>query len=176
MFDAQSGVNVGVVGATGQVGGVMLDILAERGYPVATLRAFASSRSAGRTFAWGDKEVVVEDAATADFSGVDIALFSAGGGHRRGQGLRGGPACGEQDDVEPGPVRRGGVFDGDRRALPVELAAGRSRRREQSQLGDREGPLGEDPPHDPANLTRCTDDPYAHGTEATGGPGPLPSR
>ncbi len=79
MFDAQSGVNVGVVGATGQVGGVMLDILAERGYPVASLRAFASSRSAGRTFAWGDKEVVVEDAATADFSGVDIALFSAGG-------------------------------------------------------------------------------------------------
>jgi aspartate-semialdehyde dehydrogenase len=79
MFDAQSGVNVGVVGATGQVGGVMLDILAERGYPVASLRAFASSRSAGRTFAWGDKEVVVEDAATADFSGVDVALFSAGG-------------------------------------------------------------------------------------------------
>ena len=79
MFDAQSGVTVGVVGATGQVGGVMLDLLAERGYPVATLRAFASSRSAGRTFGWGDTEVVVEDAATADFSGVDLALFSAGG-------------------------------------------------------------------------------------------------
>ncbi|MCB1016500.1 MAG: aspartate-semialdehyde dehydrogenase, partial [Acidimicrobiales bacterium] len=79
MFDASAGVNVAVVGATGQVGGVMLDILAERGFPVATLRVFASARSAGRTFAWNDREVTVEDAATADFSGVDIALFSAGG-------------------------------------------------------------------------------------------------
>ena len=79
MFDASAGVNVAVVGATGQVGGVMLDILAERGFPVAALRVFASARSAGRTFAWNDREVTVEDAATADFSGVDIALFSAGG-------------------------------------------------------------------------------------------------
>lgn len=79
MFDASSGVNVGVVGATGQVGGVMLDILAERGFPVGTLRAFASARSAGRTLTWGEHEVVVEDAATADFSGLDVALFSAGG-------------------------------------------------------------------------------------------------
>ncbi len=79
MFDADAGVNVGVVGATGQVGGVMLQILAERGFPVRSLRAFASSRSAGRTLAFGDTEVVVEDAATADYRGVDVALFSAGG-------------------------------------------------------------------------------------------------
>ena len=52
MFDASSGVNVGVVGATGQVGGVMLDILAERGFPVGTARVFPSARPEGRTLTW----------------------------------------------------------------------------------------------------------------------------
>ena len=79
MFDAEAGVNVGVVGATGQVGGVMLEMLAERRYPLKQLRVFASSRSAGRTLAFGDAEVTVEDAETADYTGLDIALFSAGG-------------------------------------------------------------------------------------------------
>jgi aspartate-semialdehyde dehydrogenase len=69
---------VGVVGATGQVGGVMRDVLAQRGFPVDELRLFASSRSAGRTLPWDDGEIVVEDAATADYSGLDLALFSAG--------------------------------------------------------------------------------------------------
>jgi aspartate-semialdehyde dehydrogenase len=78
MFDASAGVNVGVVGATGQVGGVMLKILAERGFPVGTLRVFASSRSVGRTLAFGDTEVAVEDASTADYTDLDVALFSAG--------------------------------------------------------------------------------------------------
>ena len=73
-----SGLRVGVVGATGQVGGVMRRLLAERGFPVAELRFFASKRSAGSTLAWGDDEIVVEDAATADPRGLDIALFSAG--------------------------------------------------------------------------------------------------
>ncbi|MEU4241012.1 aspartate-semialdehyde dehydrogenase [Actinoplanes sp. NPDC026619] len=71
---------IGIVGATGQVGGVMRRILAERAFPVSELRLFASARSAGRTLPWGDGEVTVEDAATADFSGLDIALFSAGKG------------------------------------------------------------------------------------------------
>jgi aspartate-semialdehyde dehydrogenase len=70
---------VGIVGATGQVGGVMRAILAERSFSVTELRLFASARSAGRTLEWQGGEVVVEDAATADFSGLDIALFSAGG-------------------------------------------------------------------------------------------------
>ncbi|OIV37795.1 aspartate-semialdehyde dehydrogenase [Mangrovactinospora gilvigrisea] len=70
---------IGIVGATGQVGGVMRRILAERAFPVDELRVFASARSAGRTLPWGDGEVTVEDSATADFSGLDIALFSAGG-------------------------------------------------------------------------------------------------
>jgi aspartate-semialdehyde dehydrogenase len=71
-------VNVGVVGATGQVGGVMRAVLAERAFPIDDLRFFASRRSAGRRIKWGDREVEVEDAATADYSGLDLALFSAG--------------------------------------------------------------------------------------------------
>jgi aspartate-semialdehyde dehydrogenase len=69
---------IGIVGATGQVGGVMRRILAERRFPVERLRLFASARSAGRTLPWRDGEVVVEDAATADYAGLDIVLFSAG--------------------------------------------------------------------------------------------------
>jgi aspartate-semialdehyde dehydrogenase len=75
-----AGFNVGVVGASGQVGGKMLEILREREFPVATLRLFASARSAGRRIEWSGAEYEIEDAATADFSGLDVALFSAGGG------------------------------------------------------------------------------------------------
>jgi aspartate-semialdehyde dehydrogenase len=69
---------VGVFGATGQVGGVMLRILEERDFPVDELRLFASARSAGRTIAWKGAELTVEDADTAAFEGLDLALFSAG--------------------------------------------------------------------------------------------------
>jgi aspartate-semialdehyde dehydrogenase len=69
---------VGVVGATGQVGGVMRRLLAERGFPIDELRFFASARSAGTTLPWQDGEITVEDAALADPSGLDIALFSSG--------------------------------------------------------------------------------------------------
>jgi aspartate-semialdehyde dehydrogenase len=71
---------IGIVGATGQVGGVMRRILAERSFPVDQLRLFASARSVGRTFEWQGGEVPIEDAATADYRGLDIALFSAGKG------------------------------------------------------------------------------------------------
>ncbi|MFV2176708.1 aspartate-semialdehyde dehydrogenase [Actinomadura sp. LOL_016] len=71
---------IGIVGATGQVGSVMREILAERAFPVDELRLFASARSAGRKLPWGDGEVTVEDAATADYAGLDIVLFSAGKG------------------------------------------------------------------------------------------------
>ncbi|HML49927.1 MAG TPA: aspartate-semialdehyde dehydrogenase [Propionicimonas sp.] len=69
---------VGVFGATGQVGRVMRTLLAERGFPVDEIRFFSSARSAGQKLPWADTEVVVEDTATADFAGLDIALFSAG--------------------------------------------------------------------------------------------------
>jgi aspartate-semialdehyde dehydrogenase len=71
---------IGIVGATGQVGGVMRRILAERQFPVDQLRLFASARSAGRTLPWHGGDVTVEDATTADYRGLDIVLFSAGKG------------------------------------------------------------------------------------------------
>jgi aspartate-semialdehyde dehydrogenase len=74
---------VGVVGATGQVGGVMRTLLDERAFPVEELRYFASARSAGRTLPWKSGEIVVEDAASADVRGLDIALFSAGAASSR---------------------------------------------------------------------------------------------
>jgi aspartate-semialdehyde dehydrogenase len=71
--------SVAVVGATGAVGTTMVSILAERGYPLSSLRLLASERSSGRVVEtrWGD--VTIEDLATADPSGIDVALFSAGG-------------------------------------------------------------------------------------------------
>ena len=74
---------IGVVGATGQVGSVMRAILAERNFPVSEIRFFASSRSAGTTLPWGDRQITVEDAETADPSGLDIALFSSGASSSR---------------------------------------------------------------------------------------------
>ncbi|PBS11074.1 aspartate-semialdehyde dehydrogenase [Lysobacteraceae bacterium NML93-0792] len=70
---------VAVVGATGAVGETMLSILAERDFPVSELVALASERSAGTTVKFGDDDIVVQDLATFDPAGVDIALFSAGG-------------------------------------------------------------------------------------------------
>ncbi len=70
--------NVGIVGATGLVGGIMRTLLTERGFPVTNLRLFASARSAGKTLPWKLGEITVEDAATADFAGLDLALFAAG--------------------------------------------------------------------------------------------------
>jgi len=70
---------VAVVGATGQVGAVMRRLLDERDFPLESVRFLASARSAGTTLPWRGTEIVVEDAATADLTGIDIALFSAGG-------------------------------------------------------------------------------------------------
>ncbi len=71
---------IGVFGATGQVGGVMRTLLAQRAFPLDDVRFLASARSAGSTLPWLDGEVVVEDSATADLAGIDIALFSNGKG------------------------------------------------------------------------------------------------
>jgi aspartate-semialdehyde dehydrogenase len=70
--------HVGIVGATGMVGTVMRQLLAERKYPVTTLRFFASARSAGSIIEWNGQQIVVEDAAEADPHGLDVVLFSAG--------------------------------------------------------------------------------------------------
>ena len=71
---------VGVYGATGQVGGVMRAVLASRNFPVDEIRYLASARSAGRRLPWLGTEIEVEDAATADHWGIDVALFSMGKG------------------------------------------------------------------------------------------------
>ena len=76
-FDS-NGFDIAVVGATGQVGGVMRRPLEERDFPVKSIRYFASSRSAGTTLPFKGRQITVEDVATADISGIDIALFSAG--------------------------------------------------------------------------------------------------
>jgi aspartate-semialdehyde dehydrogenase len=74
---------VGVVGATGQVGGVVRRILIERNFPVDEIRFFASARSAGTTLEWEGVDIRIEDASTADPTGLDIAIFSAGGSTSR---------------------------------------------------------------------------------------------
>ena len=79
MSNAQRSFHVAVVGATGAVGETMLSILAERGFPVGTLSVLASERSAGGEIEFNGQKVKVQDLATFDPSGVEIALFSAGG-------------------------------------------------------------------------------------------------
>jgi len=82
------GINIGVVGATGQVGVAMRQILLERNFPADEVRFFASARSAGKVLPFGDREITVEDASTADPTGLDIALFSAGATTSRAQAQR----------------------------------------------------------------------------------------
>ncbi|ABM16269.1 MULTISPECIES: aspartate-semialdehyde dehydrogenase [Mycolicibacterium] len=81
-------VRIGVVGATGQVGQVMRTLLAERDFPATGVRFFASARSAGKKLGFRGQEIEVEDASTADPSGLDIALFSAGATMSRVQAPR----------------------------------------------------------------------------------------
>lgn len=73
-----TGLNVAVVGATGQVGRVMRTLLEERDFPVKSIRFFSSARSAGATLTFKGEEITVEDVATANYDGIDIAVFSAG--------------------------------------------------------------------------------------------------
>ena len=79
---------VAVVGATGQVGGVMRRLLDERNFPLTSIRFLASARSAGGTLPWRGTDIVIEDSATADLRGIDIALFSAGGATSKALALK----------------------------------------------------------------------------------------
>jgi aspartate-semialdehyde dehydrogenase len=85
---SESGLNVGVVGATGQVGKVMRRLLEERGFPVKSIRYFATARSAGHVLPYLGNDVTVEDIELADPAGLDIALFSAGATASRAQAPR----------------------------------------------------------------------------------------
>ena len=87
------GVRLGVVGATGQVGAVLRRLLTERAFPISELRFFASARSAGTVIDWQHADgrtlaITVEDAAEADPSGLDMAIFSAGASTSRAQAAR----------------------------------------------------------------------------------------
>ena len=81
-------VAIGVVGATGQVGQVMRRLLDERDFPATSVRFFASARSQGRKLPFRGEEIEVEDAETADPTGLDIAVFSAGATMSRVQAPR----------------------------------------------------------------------------------------
>ncbi|MBC7402105.1 MAG: aspartate-semialdehyde dehydrogenase [Microbacteriaceae bacterium] len=83
-----AGVNIGVVGATGQVGAVVRRLLEERDFPLRSIRFFASARSAGSTLSFKGEDIVVEDASTADPTGIDIAIFSAGASTSKAQAPR----------------------------------------------------------------------------------------
>ena len=81
-------VSLGVVGATGQVGQVVMQLLQDRQFPLTEIRFFASERSAGTVLEFGHRQVTVEDVATADPTGLDIAIFSAGATLSRAQAPR----------------------------------------------------------------------------------------
>jgi len=83
-----SGVRIGVVGATGQVGAVVRRLLDERDFPIAEIRFFASARSAGTTLPFRGSDITVEDASVADPTGLDIAIFSAGATTSKAQAPR----------------------------------------------------------------------------------------
>lgn len=85
---ASAPIRLGVVGATGQVGAVVRRLLEERDFPIAEIRFFASARSAGTTLPFRGQEITVEDAATADPTGLDVAIFSAGATMSRVQAPR----------------------------------------------------------------------------------------
>ena len=72
-------IKIAVVGATGAVGEVMLSILAERGHVAENVTALASERSAGKEVEFANTHLIAQDLASFDFSGIDYALFSAGG-------------------------------------------------------------------------------------------------
>ena len=71
--------NVAVAGATGAVGGAMLDVLARKNFPLNELRLLASARSVGKKLSFRGEEIAVQEMTEDSFKGIDIALFSAGG-------------------------------------------------------------------------------------------------
>src|SRR4249919_1819738 len=72
-------VNVAIVGATGAVGQEFLTVLAERNFPIKSLKLLASARSAGKTAEFAGKTYTIEELRHDSFAGIQIAFFSAGG-------------------------------------------------------------------------------------------------
>jgi aspartate-semialdehyde dehydrogenase len=82
-FQKKAAYNVAIAGATGAVGETFLNILAERDFPIAELKLLASKRSVGKELTFKGKTYKVEELTHDCFEGVDIALFSAGGGRSK---------------------------------------------------------------------------------------------
>ena len=80
---SQKKFNVAIAGATGAVGELMIQVLEERNFPVGEMRFLASSRSAGKALKWKGEDLVIREMTAESFDGIDIALFSAGGGRSR---------------------------------------------------------------------------------------------
>ena len=95
MSGAEQGVRVGVVGATGAVGEVLLRVLAERDYPVSLLRPLASRRSAGSKVQFRGSPVEVAEARPEAFDGLDVVFFAATGSLSK--------------ELAPEVVKRGGI-------------------------------------------------------------------
>ena len=116
------GCNLAIAGVTGAVGQEFLQILDERNFPFDSVKMLASSRSAGKTITFKNKEYIVEELTKDSFEGIDIALFSAGAGRSRefgpaaveagragdSGGVHGGAQIGHRLAVH-GSVRRGTV-------------------------------------------------------------------
>jgi len=75
--------NVAIAGATGAVGELLVKVLEERNFPVGEMRYLASSRSAGKVMKWKGEDIVIQELTDDSFEGIDIALFSAGGGRSK---------------------------------------------------------------------------------------------
>ncbi len=80
---SQKKFNVAIAGATGAVGELMIQVLEERSFPVGEMRYLASSRSAGKVLKWKGEDLVIQELTKESFQGIDIALFSAGGGRSK---------------------------------------------------------------------------------------------
>ena len=80
---SQKKFNVAIAGATGAVGELMIKVLEERNFPIGEMRYLASSRSAGKVMKWKGEDLAVQEMTKDSFSGIDIALFSAGGGRSK---------------------------------------------------------------------------------------------
>ncbi|MFT4102222.1 MAG: hypothetical protein QM674_14530 [Burkholderiaceae bacterium] len=120
----RNGLGIGIVGATGMVGDLMRVCLIERGFPISRLRLFASARSAGKRLRWKDEEIVVEDAATADYRGLDIVFFSAGGATSRA--LAPIVAAAGAVVIDNSSAWRGVERRADRRGLGESLSGGKA--------------------------------------------------
>ncbi len=80
---SQKQFNVAIAGATGAVGELMIQVLEERNFPVGEMRFLASSRSAGKVLKWKGNDLAIQEMTKDSFKGIDIALFSAGGGRSK---------------------------------------------------------------------------------------------